>query len=173
MTSAAKAKGNSWERECAKLLSDIFGYHFERNKNGSGAFTGGRNATRRSYLSATQLLSFKADVLPPEEMSKTCIECKFYKEFPFHHFLIDKPIPLLDEWIEQQYDAIDEGDFWFIAFKINRCGSFIAIPTSECDFVGEDKFSHSLYYHKGKEFLVTDLEGFLRRYKDQIFERCH
>ena len=88
MTSASKAKGNSWERECAKILSNVFGYHFERNKNGSGAFTGGKNANRREYLSETQLLSFMADVMPPTEMKKMCVECKFYKEFPFHHFLI-------------------------------------------------------------------------------------
>ena len=30
MTSKAKVKGNSWERECAKGLSKIFGYNFER-----------------------------------------------------------------------------------------------------------------------------------------------
>src|SRR5574344_978459 len=99
MTSASKAKGNSWERECAKILSNVFGYHFERNKNGSGAFTGGKNASRREYLSETQLLSFMADVMPPTEMKKMCVECKFYKEFPFHHFLINKSIPDLDDWI--------------------------------------------------------------------------
>ena len=78
MTSPSKAKGKGWERECAKILSDIFGYHFERNKNGSGAFVGGSHASRKSYLSNTQLLSFMADILPPDEMTKICVECKFY-----------------------------------------------------------------------------------------------
>ena len=46
MTSAAKVKGNSWERECAKLLTKCLGCHFERNKNGSGAFVGGKNSVK-------------------------------------------------------------------------------------------------------------------------------
>ena len=172
MTSAAKANGNSWERECAKIMSDVFGYHFERNKNGSGAFTGGKNSIRRQYLSNTQKLSFMADVLPPDDMQKACIECKFYKEFPFHHFLIDKKIPDLDSWIEQQYEAIEEDSFWFIAFKINRCGSFIVIPKEECDFIEGSRFNHSIYYHNDKEFIVADFESFLKRFKDQIIEKC-
>jgi hypothetical protein len=172
MTSASKAKGNSWERECAKILSNVFGYHFERNKNGSGAFTGGKNANRREYLSETQLLSFMADVMPPTEMKKMCVECKFYKEFPFHHFLINKSIPDLDDWIGQQYDAIEKDSFWFIAFKINRVGSYIVIPSDECEFIKDDKFSHSLYYYEGREFIVTEFEDFITRYKDEIFKKC-
>lgn len=172
MTSPAKSKGNSWERDCAKLMTKIFGYHFERNKNGSGSFTGGKNAKRKEYLSETQLLSFMADVLPPDEMKRTCIECKFYKDFPFHHLLINKEIPELDDWIEQQLDCINEDSFWFIAFKINRCGSFIAINESLCDFLDERLKNHSVYYHKSGKYIITELEEFLTTYKEEIFEHC-
>lgn len=173
MTSAAKVKGNSWERECAKILTKTFGYHFERNKNGSGAFTGGKNSSRREYLSDTQKLSFMADVLPPDEMKKACIECKFYKDFPFHHFLINKSIPDLDDWIEQQYDAIEKDSYWFIAFKINHCGSYIVIPSDECHFMNGAQINHSKYYHNGREFIVAEFEGFITRFKNEIFEKCN
>jgi len=102
-----------------------------------------------------------------------CVECKFYKEFPFHHFLINKSIPDLDDWIGQQYDAIEEDSFWFIAFKINRVGSYIVIPSDECEFIKNDKFSHSLYYYKDREFIVTEFEDFITRYKDEIFKKCN
>lgn len=172
MTSPSKAKGNGWERECAKILSDIFGYHFERNKNGSGAFVGGSHASRKSYLSNTQLLSFMADILPPDEMTKICVECKFYKEFPFHHLLIDKEIPLLDGWIDQQLDIVDETNFWFVTFKINHAGSFIVIKKTLCDFIDDKLKNHSIYHHKSGEYIVTDFENFLKLYKNQIFEKC-
>lgn len=172
MTSKAKNKGNGWERECAKILTNIFGYHFERNKNGSGSFIGGSHAQRKKYLSETQILSFMADVLPPDEMKKMCVECKFYKEFPFHHFLINKPIPILDSWIEQQLDIVDENNFWFIAFKINRAGSYIVILKDLID-LDEELGNHSVYYHNGKQYIVADFEEFLKLYKDEIFNKCN
>ena len=172
MSSKSKSKGNGWERECAKILSDIFGYHFERNKNGSGAFVGGTNKSRKSYLSDTQILSFMADILPPDEMKKMCVECKFYKEFPFHHFLIDKPIPILDSWIDQQLDIVDENNFWFIAFKINRAGSFIVIDSELLD-IDERLGNHAIYYYQDKKYIVSDLEEFLTIYKEDIIEKCN
>lgn len=172
MTSAAKVKGNGWERECAKILTNTFGYHFERNKNGSGAFVGGSHAKRKSYLSETQLLSFMADVLPPDEMKKMCVECKFYKEFPFHHFLINKPIPLLDSWIQQQLDIVDEDNFWFIAFKVNRAGSYIVISTDLID-INEELGNHAIYTYKNKKYIVAEFESFIKLYKDEIFKKCN
>lgn len=169
MTSAAKSKGNSWERECAKILTKTFGYHFERNKNGSGAFVGGKNIKRKETLSETQILSFMADILPPDEMKKMCVECKFYKDFPFHHFLINKSIPLLDSWIQQQLDIIDDNNFWFIAFKINHCGSYIAVSTKLLDI--KDNFNHSLYFYKNQSYIIADFESFIQLYKDKIIEK--
>src|SRR3954463_2287165 len=36
--------------------------------------------------------------------------------------------PQLDAWIAQTLDCIDPGDTWFIAYKINRLGWFVAVP---------------------------------------------
>lgn len=166
----AKSKGNSWERECAKILTKVFGVKFERNKNGSGSFVGGKNSFRKKGLSEAQLLSFLADIIPGEGFENMCIECKFYKEFPFHHFLINKPIELLDEWIEQQLDIIEERHFWFVAFKINYCGSFIAIPERFIDINAQT--NHAIYHHNGVPYIVADFEQFLINHKDQIIAKC-
>ena len=45
MPSAAKQKGNVWEREVAKDLSEVFNENFIRVPN-SGAYTGGANFHR-------------------------------------------------------------------------------------------------------------------------------
>ena len=42
MPSAAKQKGNAWERDVAKDLSETFNENFIRVPN-SGAYTGGAN----------------------------------------------------------------------------------------------------------------------------------
>lgn len=174
MTSPSKAKGNTWERECAKILTKTFGYHFERNKNGSGAFVGGKNSVRKKTLSQTQILSFTGDIIPPLEMKNIAIECKFYKDFPFHHFLINKSIPELDDWIQQHLEAIDEHNFWFIVFKINQRGSFIVIPKSLCEVFIDDRIgNHSTYFYNDEQYIVTEFEPFIKLYKDQIFEKCH
>jgi hypothetical protein len=173
MTNHAKAKGNSWERDLAKLLSKVFGYHFERNKNGSGAFVGGINAKRKEYLSDTQKLSFMADILPPDEMQKMCVEAKFYKDFPFHHFLINKEIPDVKSWIKQQLDVVEEQTFWFIAFKINHAGSYIIIPESLCkEFIDDRLGNRSIYFHNDLRYIVADLETFITTYKDDIIKKC-
>lgn len=172
MTNPNKNKGSSWERDCAKLLTKTLGYHFERNKNGSGAFLGRSHIVRKQYLSETQIVSSLADVIPPTECKRMCIECKFYKEFPFHHFLINKEIPLLDEWIQQQLDIIDETNFWFVAFKINFAGSYIAIPLSLCnDFIDEKLGNHSIYHYKNEKYIIADFEHFIKTYKNEILKK--
>lgn len=170
MTSKAKTKGNSWERECAKGLTKIFGYNFERCK-GSGAFVGGKNNIRKEKLSETQLVSSLGDVVPPSELHLMTIECKFYKDFPFYMFLQKKPIALLDGWIDQQLDAVGDENFWFVAFKINRVGSYIVIPKKKCDFVDERIGNHSIYLYKNEEYIVTEFFPFMETYKEEIIKK--
>ena len=40
------------------------------------------------------------------------------------------------------------------------------------EIIKNDKFSHSLYYYKDREFIVTEFEDFITRYKDEIFKKC-
>lgn len=170
MTSKAKIKGNSWERECAKGLSKIFGYNFERCK-GSGAFVGGKNSIRKIKLSETQLVSSMADIIPPTEMKNMVVECKFYKDFPFYMFLQNKSIPLIDFWIEQQLDVVDDMNFWFIAFKINRVGSYIVIPEKICNFIDDRIGNHSIYYYNNEKYIVSEFFPFIELYKNEILKK--
>lgn len=173
MTSAAKAKGNGFERECAKILTDIFGEHFHRNISGSGNFIGGSNAYRKGIVSQSMINVNRGDIVCPDSFNgKMVVECKFYKDFAFHHLLINKKIPDLDKWIEQQYDIIEESDFWFIAFKINRCGSYIVVDESLCNFVDDKLGNHAFYYYNGKRFIVAEFEPFITLYKDEIIKKC-
>lgn len=169
--SMQKNKGSGWERDVAKILTETFGYHFNRNIAGSGAFVGGKNAFRKNILTEEQLQFCMGDIAVPSEMKKMVVECKFYKEFPFHHFLINKPIPMLDGWIEQQMDIINEDSFWFIVFKINRAGSYIVIPEKLIN-IDNSLGNHSIYYYNNERFIVTDFEPFIKLYKDQIAEKC-
>src|SRR5690606_18510619 len=97
-------------------LSELFGGSFIRSAN-SGAFIGGKNAARKSNLSEGQIKGLKGDIVPPDDMPRLVLEAKFYADFRFHQLLQPGPQPVLDEWIAQAMDAIDEGDLWFVCFK--------------------------------------------------------
>lgn len=170
--SMQKNKGNSWERDVAKILTETFGYHFNRNIAGSGNYIGGKNAFRKNVLTKEQLQFCQGDISVPSEMSKMCVECKFYKDFPFHHFLMNKNIPLLDGWIQQQLDIVDEDTFWFIAFKINRAGSYIVIPTHLVEIKSE-LGNYAIYHKDGQTYIVSDFENFLSVYKNEILNKSH
>ena len=171
--SMQKDKGNGFERDCAKILTEIFGEHFNRNISGSGGYIGGTNAFRKKILSESQIWNNKGDIICPDSFQgKFVIECKFYKDFPFHHFLINKSIPKLDKWIEQQFDIIDDDDFWVVIFKINRCGSFICVKQSLCTFIDEKLGNHSIYYYENEPYIISDFESFVKLYKDEIIKKC-
>lgn len=172
--SMQKNKGNGWERDCAKILTKIFGEHFNRNISGSGNYLGGKNAFRKSILSNSQIVTNKGDIVCPDSFNgKFVIECKFYKEFPFHHLLINKSIPVLEDWISQQQDVIEKEDFWCIIFKINHCGSFIVIPQEKCDFLTDDNGNYSVYYSEFGKMIITEFEEFVSLYKEQIKTKCN
>ena len=88
MPSAAKQKGNAWEREVAKDLSETFNENFIRVPN-SGAYTGGANVFRIDQLTEQQKRMMDGDIMVPPCLSRYKIECKNYKEFPFHKLLFD------------------------------------------------------------------------------------
>jgi hypothetical protein len=175
MTSMQKAKGSGFERECAKILTENYGLYFNRNISGSGNFLGRSHSIRKTYLSEAMIECNKGDIVCPSEFhGRFVIECKFYKDFPFHHLLINKEIPDIKKWIEQQKETIDVNDFWVIVFKINRCGTFIIVPEYLCkDFIDDKIGSHSWYYQNNEKYLITDFEQFIKLYKDKILEKCN
>lgn len=172
MTSPAKNKGNSFEREVAKFLTTIFNEHFNRNISGSGSYIGGNNIYRKQIISDSQVWNNQGDIICPDSFNgKLIIECKFYKDFPFHHFLINKSIPLLDDWIKQQLTIVEDNNIWFIVFKINRVGSYIVIPEKIID-IDDSLGNHSIYYNNGNRYIIAEFESFIKLYKNQIKEKC-
>lgn len=123
MPSKSKAKGNSWELEVAKFLSEKYNASFLRVPS-SGAFVGGKNNFRKSTIDQAQLQSKKGDIHPPQDWKHFNVECKSYADFPFHQLWF-ADVKILDSWIAQQKDVEDEGDLNLILIKISRKGQWV------------------------------------------------
>lgn len=162
MTSAAKSKGNSWERELVEFLDKTFEGNFQRVPN-SGAFTGGSNAFRKESLTTKQTRMFKGDIIPDDKMPKLVIECKFYKDFAFN-LLYKREMKQIDQWIQQTLDCVDPGDVWFLCMKFNRKGSFVLF-----DDIHKDRFelgNHTVY----NNYIFTELEPFMTTNREKLLE---
>lgn len=129
MASKSKNKGKGFEREVCKILGELYEDNFERVPH-SGAFVGGINASRKSTLTENQIKAFKGDIIPPDDWKYFNCECKNYADFPFHHLLQDKAIPVLEMWLEQTLDAHDENDIDLLFMKFDRKGIYFAFPTN-------------------------------------------
>jgi len=155
MTSSSKAKGNSFERQTADFLTNLYGEKFIRVPN-SGAYIGGKNTHRKEYLHEGQIRSFKGDIIPGESFSRINIECKNYKDFPFHQ-LYSGSCKQLDEWIKQCLDVADEGDFNIIFMKFNRKGTYIATQANNLLTVS----NHTTYQSKNLgTWIIQDHNSF-------------
>jgi hypothetical protein len=148
MPSKSKAKGNAWELEVSKFLSETYNESFIRIPS-SGAFVGGMNNFRKQTLGEAQLQSKKGDIHPPQAWKHWNIECKSYADFPFHQ-LWYTDVKILDAWIQQQKDVEDKGDLNLILIKISRKDKWVVFPSS-LEFSAE----RSLNY-KGWTFVHWD-----------------
>lgn len=148
MPSKSKTKGNSWELDVAKFLTETYNETFLRVPS-SGAFVGGKNSGRKVLLDQAQLQSKKGDIHPPQTWKHLNIECKNYSEFPFHQ-LWYADVKILDSWIAQQKEVEDPGDLNLILIKISRKEKWVVFP-SELKFLT----SRHLEY-KGWRFVHWD-----------------
>ena len=146
MASKSKNKGKSFERDVCNILGELYNDNFERVPH-SGAFVGGINASRKSTLTENQIKAFKGDIIPPDDWKYFNCECKSYADFPFHHLLQDKAIPVLEMWLEQTLDAHDKNDIDVLFMKFNRKGIYFALPTSSKHLF---KFKSNIDYHSNK-----------------------
>ena len=169
MTSKSSIKGKTAERQLAKLLAENFGGSWQRVK-GSGAFTGGKNIVRASALSATQLLSSSNDIIPPDEYSNCAVESKAYEDFDFHLLLRENGNATLNKWIDQVHESgIDiERNFPMICFKPNRKGWFVCVGLRKVSHFDLGKLNFSVYRHKEKAYLITDMLTFFNLYNDEL-----
>ena len=166
---ASKNKGKGYEREVCKIMEEIFGGSWQRTFT-SGAFTGGINAWRAKVLSESQLLNNSNDIVPPDEFPHAAIECKFYKEFNFHHLYREEGVNDLNDWIDQVYESgIDmEKDFPMICMKFNRVGSFAVCWKNKIEDLDYKKLQHTVYHYKDNEYVIFELNTFLKTFTEEL-----
>jgi len=143
MPSPSKNKGNSFEREIADFLTDLYGEKFIRAP-GSGAYVGGKNTRRKQLLHEGQIRNFKGDIVPGESFPQLNAECKSYKDFPFHQ-LFSGQVKILESWINQCMDVADDNDFNVLFMKFNRKGTYVAVQVQSEQTV--------LYFTKHFEYM--------------------
>lgn len=163
---AAKRKGSSYEREVAKFLTEKFDETFIRAPQ-SGAYVGGKNAGRKQFLHEGQIRNFKGDIVPGPSYEYMNIECKSYKDFPFHRLIQGFPVPILDQWIEQTLDVADEGDLNIIFMKFNRIGQFVCWQsddrTTDVWLSAKPPIPLISYYFEGKLWWFGGIDAFFER----------
>ena len=156
MPSAAKQKGNAWERDVAKDLSETFNENFIRVPN-SGAYTGGANFHRLDRLTEDQKRMMDGDIMVPPCLSRYKIECKNYKAFDFHQLFNENKT--LDKWIKQA----EFGLLWFLVIKVTRKGSFILFRKEI-----SNHFSYKNYLSYKDKYVITDYKEFWQENADAI-----
>ena len=156
MPSAAKQKGNAWERDVAKDLSETFNENFIRVPN-SGAYTGGANVFRIDQLTEQQRRMMDGDIMVPPCLSRYKIECKNYKTFDFHQLFNENKT--LDKWIKQA----EFGLLWFLVIKVTRKGSFILFRKEI-----SKHFSYKNYLSYKDKYVITDYKKFWQENADAI-----
>lgn len=170
MTSPSKAKGNSFERQTADFLTNLYGEKFIRAP-GSGAYVGGKNTHRKQMLHEGQIRNFKGDIVPGQSFPKMNAECKSYKEFPFHQ-LFQGEVKLLESWIDQCMDVADEGDFNIIFMKFNRKGTYVAIQAqpNQTDLFFTRHFNYASKKHS--HWFIMDHDLFFELNADTVKALC-
>ena len=170
MPSPSKNKGNAWERDVAKHLTDLYGETFIRAP-GSGAYVGGTNTHRKQYLHEGQIRSFKGDIIPGQSFPKFNAECKSYKDFPFHQ-LFTGPVKQLDGWLDQLMDAADPDDFNILIMKFNRKGKFVAIQFDHPSDLPIFVERHFLYENKHGRWAIMEYDRYWQLNKDMVRVAC-
>ena len=155
MTSKSKSKGNSFEREVAKFLSDTYEDSFVRVPN-SGAYIGGSNVHRKQSLNENQAKSFKGDIVGPDSWKFFNAECKNYGEFPFHLVLTGE-CKLLNEWLDQLMAVAEPDDLNILFVKVSRKGKFVCVQTKHT-WVTDQFLYYSSKAHK--DWLIIEFDHF-------------
>ena len=169
MPSPQKAKGSSWERDCARYLSTLYNESFIRAP-GSGAYVGGINQARKEFLHEGQVRSFKGDIVPGQSFPKMNIECKSYADFPFHQ-LFSGTVKQLEGWIEQCMDVADKGDFNILLMKFNRKGKYIAVQnTDQSELILINHFNYKSTHHG--IWSIMDFNTFFNTNSQTIKKLC-
>jgi len=167
MPSPSKTKGSSFERDVAKFLSSLYEESFTRVPN-SGAYIGASNAARKQFLHEGQIRSFKGDIIPGQSFPKMNVECKAYKDFPFHAFFSGSPIRQLDEWIDQLLEVADPGDFNILIMKFNNKGKYIATENRHFPPLAQPLGMQYHFQKYNSLWQITEYNNFWQFNKDSV-----
>ena len=165
MPSRQKAKGNAFERDVAKHLSEVFGANFTRVPT-SGAMTGGLNADILERLSESQKLLLEGDLIPPDELKRMKFECKSLKTLSFSKLFTENK--MMDSWIEQ---ARSREKVWFLVFKINNKGKYVCFTRNVFKTCNELENTNYLLYKK--YYYITSMDGFFEKHKTSLLRLCN
>lgn len=129
-----KAKGNTFERKIANLLSERFAEitgidkAFRRNAD-SGSFFGGSNV-KRTAIYDTEKATF-GDIICPATFSYS-LECKHYKAPPSFALVMKQDCKDWDKWIGQAgQDCISSNKKMAIIIKYNNVEEIVILDASE------------------------------------------
>jgi hypothetical protein len=175
---ASKYKGKAGERELAGILTKVFDEKFGR-VFGSGAFLGGKNAHRRKTANSIQVLSSRGDLIPPKSMPKLVLESKWYKSMPWHQFLNNQPIKILEHqtqkkeqpgWLQQCYDSVQSDEVWFLCMKFNNQGWFVLYEQELAQRANLLATNKIVWWSStfSKFYEITNLETFFVSNRDAI-----
>lgn len=161
---ASKNKGKAGERELGKIFEQYLDGTFARSLY-SGAYIGKSNSFRKEGLGETAVRAMKADLITPEHLPKMVIECKWYADLPIHN-LIREGVPQIDQWLADLEHDCDDGDYGFLAIKLNRKGWLICFKQNISTKL---VLSNYIVY---KDYIVTDLTSFLEKNSNIIKDIC-
>ena len=157
-----KAKGNTFERKIANLLSARFELRlgvksgFRRNPD-SGSFFGGSNKTRTEEYSMDYAVF--GDLICPRNFAYS-IECKHYKSPPSVQSWIKHTVSQWDTWLGQaEQDAAASGKEMVLIVKYNNVDiiAFLKQPIT------------GKYHNRYKDYYMHTLDDYLAQPDNHFF----
>lgn len=173
MGANANTKGKTFEREVAKILTELFSDEsavFHRVSS-SGAYTGGKNKVRINKLSAGQVKAQRGDIVAPDHISLV-VECKNHAGFPAFHTLLTGKNAKLSGWLREIYNDSDYGSLiHMLVFKITGTATtFFALPERHFNKCIAQLTTHNLLRflltadytsgNKPEQYFIIDKEAF-------------
>ncbi len=155
MANTSGNKGKTFERDISKLLNKMFNTKEFTRTPGSGNFMGLSNSVARKDLSSSAKNTLSSDLIVPDWF-KFSIECKWYKDSPQYHGILNGSDCDLDRWIgETLFDSLNLKLIPMLFFKTNRKGTFVVMPYW---FVNLFNFPTAVKYYEMVIFPICNIE---------------
>jgi len=152
----SKQKGNTNERECAKILNERFGADLFKRVPFSGAFVGGQNRYNANVLTEEQKLAFASDIICPVWF-RYAIEHKAYASMSFWDLFNESSD--LNSWLKQ---AQGDADFVkkdpMVVVKINNHKRIVFIHQKIDGYVFEYRGWYCMWFAD----LLLQQDGFFK-----------